>query len=494
MGIYIQDEGRADIGLVHIKQPPCQLHPLPTIRSYTSTMGSIATPSRSTKTFSERGQNAIDLGSKRITWDVISDMWHPQTNPSGILSVRMAENTLLHDKLLEYIHANIHLSPAHLTYNNGSMGSNALRRAVSHFLNRHFNPFRPVEPSHILMTNGCSSAIEHLSWSFLNPGEAILLSRPYYSTFIADITLRPEAVVIPVDMGRTIDDPLSPGAVDQYRKAADVYESRTGKRVRAVMLCNPHNPLGRCYPRKTVDRLMQFCQERQMHLISDEIYALSVWENRADTDTEADTDTDNTGVSLFAPFESLLSRDTSGLIDPDLVHVLWGMSKDFGANGLRVGAVISQSNAEFHTSQKCLSLYSFVSGVSDQITAAILGDDVFTDGYIATNRELLSVSHEFLVKILRENRIEYSRGCNAGFFVWVNLGKKYLELHPEEDRQRELGLEFTDMLFQKLLDNKVYVAHGTAYGSESPGWFRLVFSHPLPWLEEAMVRILRALG
>ncbi|KAL4997477.1 pyridoxal phosphate-dependent transferase, partial [Aspergillus recurvatus] len=408
-------------------------------------MGSIAIPSsRSTEAFSKRGQNAIELGSKRITWDVISDMWHPQTNPSGILSVGMAENTLLHEKLLKYIHANVQLSPVHLTYNNGSMGSIALRKAVSHFLNRHFNPFRPVEPRHVLMTNGCSSAIEHLSWSFLNPGEAILLSKPYYSTFIADIALRPEAVVIPVEMGNI--DPLSPESVDEYHKAAEEYESRTGKRVRAVMLCNPHNPLGRCYPRETVNRLMQFCQARQMHLISDEIYALSVWNNRVDTDV------------LFTPFESLLSRDTTGLIDPDLVHVLWGMSKDFGANGLRVGAVISQSNAEFHVSQKCLSLYSFVSAMSDQITAAILGDDGFTDGYIAKNRELLSQSHEFLVRILRKHDIEYSHGCNAGFFVWINLGKKYLELHPEQGRQGKLDIEFTDMLFQKLLDNKVYVA------------------------------------
>ncbi|OJI97000.1 hypothetical protein ASPVEDRAFT_122161 [Aspergillus versicolor CBS 583.65] len=441
-------------------------------------MGSIAT---SRSTFSKRGQNAIDLGSKRITWDVISNMWHPQTNPSGILSVGMAENTLLHDKLLSYIHANIHLTPTHLTYNNGSMGSNALRSAVSHFLNRHFNPFRPVEPAHILMTNGCSSAIEHLSWSFLDPGEAILLSKPYYSTFIADLTLRPEAVVVPVEMG-TID-PLSPEAVEQYRKAADDFETRTGRKVRAVMLCNPHNPLGRCYPRETVDGLLRLCQARRMHLISDEIYALSVWENRVDdTNTKVPT----------TPFESLLSRDTSGLIDPDLVHVLWGMSKDFGANGLRVGAVITQSNAEFHISQKCLSLYSFVSGVSDQITAAVLSDDVFTDGYIAANRELLSRSHAFLVSILRENGIDYSRGCNAGFFVWVNLGKRYLELHPGCGCGQ--GPELTDLLFQKMLDGKVYVAHGTAYGAERPGWFRLVFSHPLPWLQEAMVRILRALN
>jgi aspartate/methionine/tyrosine aminotransferase len=128
-------------------------------------------------------------------------------------------------------------------------------KAVSHFLNRHFRPFRPVEPSHVLITNGCSSAIEHLSWALLNPGAAILLSKPYYSTFIADLTLRTGAVVVPVEMEGV--DPLGPDLVRLYEKAAVEFETQTGKRVRAVMLCNPHNPLGRCYPRATIDRLME---------------------------------------------------------------------------------------------------------------------------------------------------------------------------------------------------------------------------------------------
>ncbi|CAG8221556.1 unnamed protein product [Penicillium salamii] len=438
--------------------------------------GYLSSESEQPSIFSKRGQTAVELGSKRMTWKIISDMWHPEKNPSGILSVGMAENTLLHDFLLEFIHANVKLTTAHLTYNNGSMGSNSLRDAVAHFLNRHFSPFRPVESAHILVTNGCSSAIEHLSWTFLEPGEAILLSMPYYSTFVADITLRPEAVVVPVKMGSL--DPLSPKAVQEYEKAAIEYENRTGKRVRGVMLCNPHNPLGRCYPHETLTALMKLCQSRRMHLISDEIYALSVWENRVD----------ETGSPV--PFESLLSRDTTGLIDPQLVHVLWGMSKDFGANGLRVGAVISQSNPDFHIAQRCLSLYTFVSAMSDQTTAAILSNDDFTDAYIKKNRELLSISHEYVVNALKSSGIDYLPGCHAGFFVWVNLGKKYLERYPQMDKS---GLELTELVHQRLLTRKVYLAHGIAYGAENPGWFRVVFSHPIPWLEEAMVRIVRAI-
>lgn len=58
---------------------------------------------------------------------------------------------------------------------------------------------------------------------------------------------------------------------------------------------------------------MRFCQKHNLHLITDEIYALSTWKN---------PDFPN------APgFTSVLSIKKDGLIDPSLVHVLWGMSK-----------------------------------------------------------------------------------------------------------------------------------------------------------------------
>jgi hypothetical protein len=74
-------------------------------------MGSVTpTASKASNSLSNRGQNALELGKKRITWDIISDMWHPENNPDGYLSVGMAENTLLHSTLVEYIRANLDIS------------------------------------------------------------------------------------------------------------------------------------------------------------------------------------------------------------------------------------------------------------------------------------------------------------------------------------------------------------------------------------------------
>jgi acetaldehyde dehydrogenase (acetylating) len=70
--------------------------------------------------------------------------------------------------------------------------------------------------------------------------------------------------------------------------------------------------LGQCYPRETLVWLLHLCTSKGIHLISDEIYALSVF-NREDRQAES--------------FTSVRAIDLTGIIDPGHVHVLYGMSK-----------------------------------------------------------------------------------------------------------------------------------------------------------------------
>jgi aspartate/methionine/tyrosine aminotransferase len=281
--------------------------------------------------------------------------------------------------------------------------------------------------------------------------------------------------VVPVNFHGV--DPLGTEAVEKYEKALLDFQQNTGKRVKALMLCHPHNPLGRCYPRDVIIELMKLCQKYQIHLISDEIYALSVWDNTVDQHPPP------------VKFESALSIDPNGIIDPRLVHALWGMSKDFGANGIRLGVIISQHNTDLHNALKGISLYSYPSGVSDHLAALILEDTKFTEPYIRQNQTKLSDLYAYTAKYAKTHAIEYAPGCNAAFFLWVNLGKKYRELHPEVPEDEDIG----EKVMQQLLKHRVFLASGALFGSEKSGWFRIVFSHPRDYLEEALKRIIAAL-
>ena len=106
-------------------------------------------------------------------------------------------------------------------------------------------------------------------------------------------------------------DQFSLDAVGEYEKAI-LRATNDGIKIKALLLCNPHNPLGRCYTADALKACMALCNKYGIHLISDEIYALSVFEIEGSTRT---------------PFTSVLSIDPRGLLRTDQVHVLYGMSK-----------------------------------------------------------------------------------------------------------------------------------------------------------------------
>jgi hypothetical protein len=70
---------------------------------------------------------------------------------------------------------------------------------------------------------------------------------------------------------------------------------------------------GRCYPKDVLKAYMSLCGKFGLHLIVDEIYALSVFENAK--------------MQNAVPFTSIFSLQANGLMDPRKVHVQWGLSK-----------------------------------------------------------------------------------------------------------------------------------------------------------------------
>ncbi|KAJ4358324.1 uncharacterized protein N0V89_002906 [Didymosphaeria variabile] len=413
-------------------------------------------------------------------WEVSANQWDPSTNTDGYVSLGIAENSLSHDELSEFLRNKPLVDPSAkaFTYQDGPAGSKSARNAIALFLDTYFHPVQQVQADHLMITNGVSSAIEHCAWALGDPGDGILLGRPYYRAFLPDIQLRFGVNVVPVAFGDI--DPCGQDCVAEYEKAL-LKSSTEGVRIRALLLCHPHNPLGRCYSKTTIMELMRLCQKYHIHLINDEIYALSVWENTVDKLETPPT-----------PFESALSIDTKDIIDPALVHVLWGFSKDFGANGVRIGVIASQNNKPFLTACRTASIYSSPSSLAENAAVAILADFGFLASYIKTNQKRMSAAYAHAVDLLRKHDIEYTPGANAAFFLWINLGKKYLEALGGAARGKSMG-SITNEIFQRLMKKKVFLVLGDVAGAEQPGWFRMVFTQPSRSVEEGVSRISEAL-
>ncbi|KAL2755384.1 hypothetical protein ACRALDRAFT_2041761 [Sodiomyces alcalophilus JCM 7366] len=430
---------------------------------------------------SSRGTVYADPSNRPAMLDIVSNLWHPESNPGGYLSLGVAENTLMHDKLVHHITKNFSLNSHALTYGDSFSGSHGLKSAVAAFITRHFSSVQPVLPHHVVVTTGLGPAIESCAFSLCDPGDGILLGRPYYGTFPSDVASRAKAQIIPVSFGDI--DPLGLDAIPFYEEALLDARER-GIVTRAIILCNPHNPLGRCFSPQVLAAYMAFCQKHHIHLISDEIYALSVWENPDAPDA--------------LPFRSVLSIDTTGLIDPSLVHALWGMSKDFGSNGIRIGCIVSQNNNDFIHALGANSYFTCPSSLADRATTALLSDTAFVESFIRTNSRLLSSRYVFTVRFLESHGVPYEKGANAGLFVWIDLlgylattigARSSAELGTEEDRW---ALEAR--VQAALLKQRVFLASGAVFGSDRPGWFRIVFAHDEMYLRQGLKRIIDAMG
>ena len=94
--------------------------------------------------------------------------------------------------------------------------------------------------------------IDHLTWCICNPGEAILFPQPLYPGFTNDVPTRSRGRLLPVSFLRedgtlNLDDVFDAEANARCFERAFAQAEAQGIRVKAVMITNPHNPLGKCY-------------------------------------------------------------------------------------------------------------------------------------------------------------------------------------------------------------------------------------------------------
>ena len=421
-------------------------------------------------TLSPRGHALAQQQNMRDMAGIILDKYDPKTNPDGWAILGVAENYCMLPEIASYIaHKRIHLSANDFSYNEGPWSTKRLREALATLINKRFKPVTEVKESELCMANGLTPLCSMLGYVCCEDGDGILISQPCYGAFVEDFGRVAKAKMVMVPF-RGVDQ-FSVEGVECYKRALEEAEA-AGTRIRALLLCNPHNPLGRCYPRETVVEIMKFCQENKIHLFSDEIYGMSVY--------------DTSGDELAVPFESVLSFDTSEYISPDYLHMLYAMSKDLGAGGLRVGCLVS-GNQELRKAMDQLVFFHWT-GIADQrVAIEILEDEACLESFLHLSRKRLKDHSALTRSILDGKGIKYAPGSNAGFFLVVDL-RPFLRHTGKE------GWETEAALVQKMMGAKLFLTSGEMMKSEEPGWFRLVFSQDQQTLREGLRRLFEVLG
>lgn len=179
-----------------------------------------------------------------------------------------------------------------------------------------------------MLAAGGSFALTALTEQICDPGDGILIAAPYWAGLDLSISIHGHARVLPVHV--PLGEFFNEGSVRYYESAL----KESSIPIKAVLMCNPHNPLGQCYPPKTIRAVIDFCQQHDLHYISDEVYGLSAHRPYP---------------VGFTPFTSALELSESQT--SDRIHVIYSLSKDFGCNGMRLVSfhtmeVDSESNSD----------------------------------------------------------------------------------------------------------------------------------------------------
>ncbi|KAH7323266.1 1-aminocyclopropane-1-carboxylate synthase [Stachybotrys elegans] len=406
---------------------------------------------------SERSQQL--LSRLNVPWKFApgsSARYNPEANPEGIVSFSTAENPLVHQELANFANQ-VELTPAAFTY--GFAGSQRLLRAIAGHIEETFHPATHVNETNVQIFQGVTALHSVLAWALAEPGEGILVTRPVYGRLELDFGNENDVKVVYTD--NEVHEAMELGIVENMERAL-LKSQEQGTKIKAVLIVNPSNPLGRYYPRETIVEIMKFCQRRRLHLISDEVYALTDFESLE-------------GESENLPhFTSALAIDTDGLIDPNLVHVEYGTSKDFSAAGLRLGILITR-NAELRRAAAALARFHEPSAPSVAITTAMFEDREWCRSFLEFSRATIATAYRAATSRLRELNIPYLE-ANSGFFVYIDLSN-WLPPPNTTDHQT-LGHRAREfMLAEKLQEGGVFL-HPGEEGASEPGRFRMVYTQP----------------
>ncbi|KAH6889398.1 pyridoxal phosphate-dependent transferase [Thelonectria olida] len=418
--------------------------------------------------------------------------WSP-ANPSGTIILRLAENSLMHDDIKAFMQEQINVHPTkHLTYSTGPRGSHRLRRAAAEYLNDGFQPRKTVTMDNIFITPGVASAIDALAWAICNEGEGILIPLPLYNGFVVDIANRSNVRVIGIryegiEGYSDLEDLFHPGVNRRAIEAALRQAKADGTTIRALLISHPHNPLGRCYPPETLREFAALCGENDLHFVSDEIYAKSVFVN--------------TAVPEAASFVSTLSLDLCDVLDPKFHHVLYGASKDFCANGFRLGLVCTR-NEGIMGALSSISIFSWSPHVLQDIWAAMLENKQWLNNFLRKKTQLMQENYVIATSFLRKHGIPFSE-VTAGLFIWVDL-RYLLWPHPVSQQADYSVLKATSSdasiyehhetrIANICIKNGVMIAPGHVYLAEEYGWFRLTFTVGKEALQEGLDRLWRSI-
>jgi aspartate aminotransferase len=328
-------------------------------------------------------------------------------------------------------------------------GTLALRTAVAAELNRVHKT--SLAPDQILVSSGAKHSLYNLFMAMIDPGDEVLIPAPYWVSYPDMVMLAGGKPVI-----------LQTRAEDDFAVTAAQVAAACTPKTRAIVLNNPSNPTGAVYTRAQIEALAAVCIEKDILVISDDIYRQLVYG-------------DAQYVSIAALSPAMAERTI--LVD--------GVSKTYAMTGWRIGYTagpVALIKAMTKIQGQSTSNPTNISQVAT--LAALTGPQ----DCVEMMRKAFDERRIEMVKLLRAIPHVTCREPKGAFYAFPDVGYYVGKSTPA-------GVVLADdvQLCDWLVDQgKVAVVPGSGFGA--PGFVRLSYACSMANIQDGVGRLGKALG
>lgn len=319
------------------------------------------------------------------------------------------------------------------TYYTSNAGLKELKEEICRYLKRKVN--LDYRESQVLVTIGGSEAIDIALRAMVDPGDEVLIPEPCYVSYLpcAQLTY---AVPVPIPLQER----------NEFQLTAQEVEEKCTPKTKVLILPFPNNPTGAVLTRKNLEEIARVCVERDLFVISDEIYAELTYGEKH--------------VSI---------AELPGMEERTIV--INGFSKAYAMTGWRLGyaagpqEIIDQMVKIHQFAIMCAPTTSQYAAVE----ALRNGDDD-----VARMTEAYNQRRRYLLHELRRIGMDCFEARGA-FYVFPSI-KKY-------------GMSSEEFATRLLEEQKVAVVPGSAFGSSGEGYIRISYAYSLESLKKALERV-----
>lgn len=302
-----------------------------------------------------------------------------------------------------------------------------------------------ISADNVLVTNGAKQAIFSALACIVENGDEVILPAPYWTTY-------PELIGFFGGAAVPLKSSMTPGGLPSVADLEAAFTDRT----KAIIWCSPSNPSGAVADLQQTREVFDWCKERDLWILSDEIYRKLYY-----------------GAGAIPTMRALGCPDYSRLVVVD------GVSKTYSMTGWRVGWILADEEFIRGAARLQSHLASNVSNIAQAAaTAAIQGSQDIANEMLESFRRRRAIMTGFLRSIPGVSLAE----PEGAFYVFPDVS--------EVAKRR--GVSSTEELAIRLLDEaEVAVVPGEAFGF--PGHLRLSYALADDQLAEGMRRFTKAL-